>query len=1163
MWVTEQVEIHDDVVAALRDGELVIFAGAGVSMGAPTLLPSFGDLAIELGTDAKIPEHESEELERYLGRIADSGYPLHTQASKRIERAEESNQLHRAVIELAKVGKTLRLVTTNFDLHLSSCAREVFGDGGFDEYFAPALPLGDDFEGIVYLHGAVGRDPEKMVLTDKDFSRAYITRGWARQFLLDVFSKWRVLFVGFSHNDTILTYLARGLPPGTSRFALIQEDDRDRFQALDITGLVFPTATEGEKFQPLTDAIEAWTGLARMGLIEHEERVRDLVASAPPQTQPDLDYARSVIADPERVPFFRRHARSLEWLAWIAQEDEFRRLFEDGRRDGLSDELAFWYAERYVIDEVSAVLGVLHQMGGRLSPRLWYAVAHRLWTGKASPEVRARWLPHLLTNAPQDTADYLDYLLTASEAEDDVTPLLLFEFLTDPVIESEPDILADGLISLTRPSIKIRGDLYWLYESWEKVFQPRLEVFAKVLADICTKQFMKAARFSQVFELGGSGYDPSSRLRPSILAPEGDRGYRRWSDLLVDVCRECAYWILDHDEETAQRLIETWLSSEAPLLKRLAIHVLSRAAWLTSEDKIGLLVDRELIFEHDVGVEGRELIRERAGEASVDKIAEVLTVVDSGPSGIDDPFQADIARQRVLLALREAGAAADEVNERLNRIASDHPELVTEPEAGVPEVAITEWAGPRSPRTVDQLLESDPDDGDFIQFLVSYDEHTWEESRDGLLEVLHVAARREFDWSMRLARNLAAQGHWDTDVLPRLIGAWSELSLSADEWRELLDFLNDDPHKGSHDYQISDLLEKALRGSEGGLPYGLLDQAEGLAQTTWLSSRDQETADPDDDDWLGRAINRAAGKLILFLIRALSERKSLDGIQEVSESARTVFEQALTQEISQDRLGSVVLASQSHFLHSLDSAWARDSLLGVFDWEADADIAQRSWEGFLTWGRLPPPLVEDLMPRYIQTTPHLGQLDKLRHRFHEHLAHIALREQQPSAGRGWINEFITKADPQDAAGFTQAITFALRELPEEFRQRVWDEWLRAYWAKRIEGLPRPMGASEAREIIGWAIVIGDRAADAMSVAVTGPSGGCYNLFFHDLDKTQLPEQHPALVASLLRHVLAEQGGPFYQCTDAQSLFQTLVETGAVDDSIRSAIRENLLRLHCV
>ena len=219
-------------------------------MGAPTLLPAFAGLGQELGAEARIVQQEKEELERYLGRISDSGFPLHKQAAIRIKKANESNRLHRALIDLTRVGKALRVVTTNFDLHLSNCAREVYGTDGVDEFFAPALPLGDDFEGIVYLHGAVTRDPESLVLTDKDFSRAYITRGWARHFLLDVFAKWPVLFVGFSHSDTILTYLARGLPTGTKRFALIQEEDRERSKPSTLPASYFLQLVKARNFSP-------------------------------------------------------------------------------------------------------------------------------------------------------------------------------------------------------------------------------------------------------------------------------------------------------------------------------------------------------------------------------------------------------------------------------------------------------------------------------------------------------------------------------------------------------------------------------------------------------------------------------------------------------------------------------------------------------------------------------------------------------------------------------------------------------------------------------------------------------------------------------------------------------------------------------------------------
>ena len=84
----------------------------------------------------------------------------------------------------------------------------------------------------------------------------------------------------------------------------------------------------------------------------------------------------------------------------------------------------------------------------------------------------------------------------------------------------------------------------------------------------------------------------------------------------------------------------------------------------------------------------------------------------------------------------------------------------------------------------------------------------------------------------------------------------------------------------------------------------------------------------------------------------------------------------------------------------------------------------------------------------------------------------------------------------------------------------------------------------------------------MSLAVTGPSGGAYDLFFHDLEKSELVAEEPRLVGSLLLHVLKEQNEPFYQCSNAQELFRTLTESGDVDAPTQTSILEHLLRLHC-
>ena len=83
-----------------------------------------------------------------------------------------------------------------------------------------------------------------MVLTDADFGRAYLTDGWATRFLMSLFQDHVVLFVGYSHNDIVMNYLARGLPPSAQpRFALTSEADFGRWKLLGIEALHYPRPT--------------------------------------------------------------------------------------------------------------------------------------------------------------------------------------------------------------------------------------------------------------------------------------------------------------------------------------------------------------------------------------------------------------------------------------------------------------------------------------------------------------------------------------------------------------------------------------------------------------------------------------------------------------------------------------------------------------------------------------------------------------------------------------------------------------------------------------------------------------------------------------------------------------------------------------------------------
>jgi hypothetical protein len=128
-----------------------------------------------------------------------------------------------------------------------------------------------------------------LVVTDRDFGHAYLTDAWAARFLQSMFRRYTVLFVGYSHADVVMYYLARGLPRGTSRYALVPDDELSSWRGLDIETVAYPKSSDGSH-SALTTAIEEWADRTSMGLLDHRRRIADLVSAPPPEEPVDADY---------------------------------------------------------------------------------------------------------------------------------------------------------------------------------------------------------------------------------------------------------------------------------------------------------------------------------------------------------------------------------------------------------------------------------------------------------------------------------------------------------------------------------------------------------------------------------------------------------------------------------------------------------------------------------------------------------------------------------------------------------------------------------------------------------------------------------------------------------------------------------------------------------
>jgi hypothetical protein len=360
MWFND-IELPDELFPAREEGDLVIFAGAGVSCGHPSSLPLFPGLVQRIAENAVTVQERDESPDRFLGRLRRDGVMVHERARTiLLDPKSHPNSLHDLILRVFGKPESIRLVTTNFDRHFTTAREAARWANDVREYYAPALPRGSSFGGIVYLHGAAFIDVKECVLTDEDFGRAYLTEGWATQFLKEMFNHYTVLFIGYSHNDVVMNYLARGLPPSESirRFALHSGSDDRYWTRLGIKRIPYPV--EENDHSALIRTLECWVREVESGLASSYQRLTQLAAADPKTlSNDDADFVRRSLLCEDAQRRFLDAARSPAWAIWIEEKGLIDQLLRpEGPVERTQEEIACWLAAHFLDDEQQTLLGL-------------------------------------------------------------------------------------------------------------------------------------------------------------------------------------------------------------------------------------------------------------------------------------------------------------------------------------------------------------------------------------------------------------------------------------------------------------------------------------------------------------------------------------------------------------------------------------------------------------------------------------------------------------------------------------------------------------------------------------------------------------------------------------------------------------------------------------
>lgn len=678
-WESDGVVLPAQIERALEADSLVLFCGAGISAASPSCLPGFRglveEIASEFGRSDLLPVSPDEpvQFDVVMGELNELQHDVHARVSTRLRTTVKPNSYHLDLLQISQASaRTPRIVTTNFDLLFEAAANQL--RVAVPTHMAPALPLGNDFDGLVHLHGPV--DPslgQRMVITDTDFGQAYITEGWATQFLTRMFERYTTLFVGYSADDTVMRYLARALPAnGNTRFAFMEAEQAStmsvKWNRLGVTPIPYPSP-EDARHVALRDFLEHW----RNSLTATPSQRFDLIQSIVVRGPDDLPVAERellrLINDPEHARHFRSVAEPAIWIPRLDALEGLDSLFDSAAvASEESDAWARWAAGAFRTDGGSVLLAAVARHDGRLSWGLWFQAWLRLYEGYEPIGQHRQWLLLLAADQPSRDSQRLSSLLRTVAEKDGPAAEILLHHLLIPRLRFRPHRGWSGsLNSLTSDLV-----LAWRDSSIRDAWPTLLPLLSD--PDHLLSVVLSLIRGVEATDSIFSGNDRRYALSLRRQKVDGVEKYGPDDPyvLVVDIARDLLREFVR--SEGPERAIR-YLDNSSEMIQRLALDALSEARSSSANALLTLLIERDLVFGVSTKPEAFRLMKSMYRHATPDVKQELLAYIREADPRRNDAEIRDYERFNALVWLSADQPAEDQVHAALAAVQDEHSDF--------------------------------------------------------------------------------------------------------------------------------------------------------------------------------------------------------------------------------------------------------------------------------------------------------------------------------------------------------------------------------------------------------------------------------------------------------------------------------------------------------
>ncbi|MDR9829789.1 DUF4020 domain-containing protein [Vibrio sp. FNV 38] len=1151
------VNFPPKLVEAAEQGKLVVFAGAGVSMGEPSNLPSFWKLAEDIARDfGREPKNP---LDQFLGSLSPDELVIKNATVKTLQSIEsQPKELHSHLLNMFASSESVRVVTTNFDPLFTEASNNIWPNTP-KIYTAPALPLGYDFEGIVHIHGA-NTYPKSIVITDRGFGQAYLTDGWASRFLIQMFETYTILFTGYSHDDMVMSYLARALPDKAKgkRFALVGSktiNQESKWQSLGIEPVYFPQEQE-HNYDTLSSSTKALSAFLRRRPSDWQEHIGRIAGQDGPLDLEDEHAIHHALKDVAKVRYFISKAKSEKWALWLHEQRAFESLFDNGSMDEVTGLLKRWLLSTFFIEKHEVLFELIAKEHNRISHHFWFDLVRSVSQSEFVAQ-QAHWIDLLLHLCPKLPDVYgLQVLAEAAEkAGMKHHALRVFFKMAEGQMRLNLQKNYIDLESLPewRAEVKISSPEWNLNEVWQKVLSPHLPIFFKSVLQRAEFLLTDKVESAGVWMAKESANNIDSWLRSAIEPHEQDSAPEAF-DVVIDAMRDAIEVAIKQEPSWVVRWCNDQLASEITLLRRIAIHGIRLNQSLNATTKLCLILEHDI---HDAGIRHEifELLRALYPYLASPERQRLLSAVLSYQGWKPDMEPENLASEhwQWLYLLRRADESCSLLICKMDKLKTKFPELR---EREYPDLHT--WSGEANILTSRwssaELLAKDSKVW-FEEIEQFEPERSSDYDRASLSWAVGEAGTEQPTWALKFCDYLSKTQNWQSDLWFGLLGAfepWPEDDAVAERVMALLTLPS---VYQQHPRSVVKALKGHLKNVGSKSVSDINSRANQIVETIWLKYQLSEQPISSGVDWVNLAINTLEGDIAKYWISALDFAVKSDNQELINQCLHQMKKLANTS--NPKTVFTVPLLSQQlNFLYYVDAQWVVDELLPMFS--LGSERVQQAWDGFLYTGGVSATVFGSLKSYFEEMRDYFeANLQNKAERFIEHYVAAAFFQiAQPE--QGWLPKLITSTSPKRRVHLAkQLCSFLARQEPSA-RQQTWDGWFQQYWQNRINACPIPLDAEEAAVMLS----ILDDALESFDAAVEltiqmPPPNLEHSHLIYALRKKEWIADHSNAIAKLVVYLLREHqtGSALYGLKDLVAK----IRTDEVESDLLNHLRQALIK----